>query len=168
MIKFGAMETNLFVLFQNHLRAENGISHIESHTKYIYRKEITQSFTDGENDESTDFLIDFEHSVSGVGSTKSSTRSKRRKKKSVSEGGEDNEVSKLALREIEQIKNVHRAKMKWATLYIQMELCQSTLKQWLEKRNNFVDPDRAIVPVNDHAIKIEAVTNILIQLLKGN
>lgn len=48
-----------------------------------------------------------------------------------------------------------------------MELCQSTLKQWLEKRNSFKDPDRAIVPINENVIKMDAVNKILIQLLEG-
>lgn len=144
-----------------------GRCQFEHYTKYIYHKEDTQSFTKEESEESTDFLIDFEHSVSGVGSTKSSVQSKRRKRTSVSEGGEDKEVSKLVLREIEQIKNVQKARVKWATLYIQMELCQLTLKQWLEKRNNFIDQDKALIPVNESATKIDAVNKIMIQLLKG-
>lgn len=144
------------------------MSHLESHTKYIYHKETTQSFTEEENEDSSDFLIDFEHSVSGVGSTKSNTLSKRRKRKSVSEGSKIQEVSKLALREIENIRNIHRAKVKWATLYIQMELCMSTLKQWLEIRNNRKDSDKAIVSVNENNIKIDSVNKILIQLVKGN
>lgn len=143
------------------------MSDIENHTKYIYHKDITQSFTKEKNEESTDFLIDFEHSVSGAGYVKSKSCSKRRKRKSVSEGSDAAEGSKLSLKEIEQIKNVHKTRVKWATLYIQMELCQSTLKQWLEKRNSFKDPDRAIVSVNENAIKMDAVNKILIQLLEG-
>lgn len=57
--------------------------------------------------------------------------------------------------------------MRWATLYIQMELCQSTLKQWLEKRNNLKDPSRTLVPVNDNTKRMDSINEILIQLLKG-
>lgn len=105
--------------------------------------------------------------MSGAAYVKSNSRSKRTKRKSVSEGSDTAEISKLSLQEIEQIKNVHKTKVKWATLYIQMELCQSTLKQWLERRNSFKYSDKAIVPVNENAIKMDAVNKILIQLLEG-
>lgn len=149
------------------LQHVNGLSRIDAITKYIYHRETTQTFTEEKKEESTDFLIDFEHSVSGAGSVKSKSRSKRRKRKSVSESGEAIEVSKSSLKQIERIRNVHKTKMKWATLYIQMELCQSTLKQWLEKRNNFKDWDKAVIPVNENGFRKDAVNTILIQLLKG-
>lgn len=155
-------------MFQSSFGADNGTSYVNSYAKYIYHEETTQSFTEEENKKSTDFLIDFEHSVSGAGSIKSNTRSKRRKRQSVSEGGDDTEVNKVAIKEIEQIRTVQKAKVKWATLYIQMELCQSTLKQWLQTRNNFEDAEKAIVAVNENSIRLEAVNKILVQLLKGD
>lgn len=58
---------------------KKGIEHKETEsftsasqgTEYIYHQETTQSFTETQKDGSTDFQIDFEHSVSGANSVKS-------------------------------------------------------------------------------------------------
>ncbi|XP_056635791.1 probable serine/threonine-protein kinase ifkC isoform X1 [Diorhabda sublineata] len=134
-------------------------------TGYIYHKDTSQSFTKNDED-STDFQIDFEHSVSGASSVKSKASS-RKKRKSLSEGEEEMAVCKLDLKEIERIKAINKTKVKWATLYIQMALCQSTLKQWLEKRNCVTDPNKAVVPKNEQIIRNNSINQILIQLLNG-
>lgn len=85
----------------------------------------------------------------------------------MSEGEDDSNINKLDLREIAKIKAINRSKVKWATLYIQMSLCQSTLKQWLEQRNSVREPEKAIVPVNEQVIRMETINEILVQLLKG-
>ncbi|CAH1997151.1 unnamed protein product [Acanthoscelides obtectus] len=73
-------------------------------------------------------------------------------------------MCKLDLKEIERIRTNNKSKVRWATLYIQMALCQTTLKQWLEKRNAMVtDPDKALV----QGLRSDAVRQILIQLLSG-
>lgn len=48
-----------------------------------------------------------------------------------------------------------------------MALCQSTLKQWLEKRNRVADPDQAIVHRIDPMLRTNTIKQILIQLLSG-
>ncbi|CAH1987041.1 unnamed protein product [Acanthoscelides obtectus] len=140
-----------------------------SNTKYIYNE--LQSFTEESyyfnkhEDTSTDFQIDFEHSISGANSIKSQRSiNKRKKRHSLSEGEGDASMCKLDLKEIERIRTNNKSKVRWATLYIQMALCQTTLKQWLEKRNAMVtDPDKALV----QGLRSDAVRQILIQLLSG-
>ncbi|XP_060518124.1 interferon-induced, double-stranded RNA-activated protein kinase-like [Cylas formicarius] len=133
---------------------------------YIYHREISDSFTDKKFNDSTDFEINFEHSASGVSiPSRSSSRKCRQKRHSVSEG--DKAVSKLDLREIEKIRTNNRPKIKWATLYIQMALCQCTLKQWLETRNDVAQPDKAVVQMNSDIIRRNAIKQILIQVLRG-
>nr|CAI5836200.1 unnamed protein product [Callosobruchus analis] len=142
----------------------HGDLHETNNTNYIYHQ--SQSFPDDSkhDDTSTDFQIDFEHSVSGASSTKSRRSNKRKKRHSLSEGEGDASMCKLDLKEIERIRTNTKSKVRWATLYIQMALCQTTLKQWLEKRNAMVtDPDKAVV----QGLRSDAIKQILIQLLSG-
>lgn len=87
----------------------------------------------------------------------------RQKRNSISEGA--NAVCTL------DFHNLHvqaREHPKWATLYIQMALCQSTLKQWLEKRNlGDGQSESALVPVKGQ-VRNDTIMEILRQLLKGN
>ncbi|XP_072393410.1 eukaryotic translation initiation factor 2-alpha kinase 1-like [Diabrotica undecimpunctata] len=137
-------------------------------TDYFYHQETTQSFSEESKEDSTDFRISFEHSVSGAISKKdrSSKTTSRKKRKSLSEG-DDMVVCKLDLKEIEKIRSLNRTKVKWATLYIQMALCQMTLKQWLEQRNSISNPDKALVPKNELKIRNNYINQILFQLLNG-
>lgn len=84
----------------------------------------------------------------------------RQKRNSISEGA--NAVCTLDFHNLHVRASQHP---KWATLYIQMALCQSTLKQWLETRNG--QSDGALVPVKGQ-VRNDAVMEILRQLLKGN
>ncbi|XP_018329399.1 eukaryotic translation initiation factor 2-alpha kinase 1-like [Agrilus planipennis] len=119
---------------------------------------------------SSDFEISFEengkfHSnreLSGSNGFKKS----RVKKNSISEGG--NAICKL-----EEIQNLIPAKNrpKWATLYIQMSLCQATLKQWLEKRNSTENQlkhsESTLVSVNALQTRQNTIIEIFKQLLHG-
>lgn len=92
---------------------------------------------------------------------------KREKRSSISEGG--NAI--CTFEEIEKIRIHAQHHPKWATLYIQMALCQSTLKQWLEKRNETVSEvddkgKKALMPIRS-SMKNEPVLEILKQLLSG-
>lgn len=87
----------------------------------------------------------------------------RQKRNSISEGA--NAVCTL------DFHNLHvqaREHPKWATLYIQMALCQSTLKQWLEKRNlGDGQNETSLVPVKGQ-VRNDTIMEILRQLLKGS
>ncbi|KAJ8956835.1 hypothetical protein NQ318_014249 [Aromia moschata] len=127
----------------------------------------SNTFTDDNHEDSTDFEINFEHSVSGAASTNSHRNYIRalNKRSSVSECGKI--ICKPNLKEIEKLKVLHQSKIKWATLYIQMSLCHSALKQWLEKRNAVSDLDKAVVHIHSQMIRTNTINQILIQLLKG-
>ncbi|EFA03110.1 uncharacterized protein LOC100142127 [Tribolium castaneum] len=141
-------------------------SHIDA--EYIYHETPRHSFSDEVKSEDTsDFEVNFEHSISSVTNRSKNSR-KRVKRNSVSEGGKA--ICKLDLKEIRELKMQQRANVKWATLYIQMALCQSTLKQWLERRNDaellVEDADKALLPVTGH-VRNETIYEVLRQLLKG-
>lgn len=143
---------------------ENCTNHYQE--EYIYHEEGGHSFSDKRTlDSSDDFEVNFEHSANTDGSVK--TR-KRVKRNSVSEGGKA--VCKLDMKEIHAIKMQQRAQVKWATLYIQMALCQSTLKQWLERRNDaervVEGGDKVLVPVSGR-VRNETINEVLKQLLRG-
>ncbi|KAJ8972290.1 hypothetical protein NQ314_000248 [Rhamnusium bicolor] len=167
-LEIGAPSTNRAIA-GNHTESldESKSIPVQCSPEYIYHKDCTESFTNEVYEDSTDFEIDFEHSVTGGSTTKSpvSNCKSRKKRQSVSEGGKT--VYKLDLKEIEKIKLSNKSKVKWATLYIQMALCQSTLKQWLEKRNSVSNPNKAVVHINEQVIRTNTINQILIQLLKG-
>ncbi|KAJ8978065.1 hypothetical protein NQ317_015872 [Molorchus minor] len=148
--------------------SENTSECDSKHTNnYVYHKNCTESFTNENYEDSTDFEIDFEHSVSGANSRKPCRTYNKllNRRHSVSEGGKS--VFKLDIKEIEKLKIYNKTRIKWATLYIQMALCHSTLKQWLERRNAISDPRKAVVHINDQVIRFNTINQILIQLLKG-
>lgn len=92
-------------------------------------------------------------------------RKRCEKRNSVSEGG--NAICTLDFHEIQKL--AAREHPKWATLYIQMALCQSTLKQWLEKRNlsdDFKVDKTTLVDVNGQ-VRNDTIMEILRQLLRG-
>lgn len=139
------------------------LSRIED--EYVFSKEMDE-FSD-KRSEDTDFEIDFEHSITNVSKgsipkTKSNLI-KNTKSKSASDL---NALCKVNYNEIEQIR-VQR-KVRWATLYIQMSLCQLTLKQWLDKRNALeLNQSKAIVTINPDVIRKKCIYEILIQLVRG-
>ncbi|XP_045471588.1 probable serine/threonine-protein kinase ifkC [Harmonia axyridis] len=139
--------------------------------EYLYNNEITTSFSNKFNEDTSDFEIVFEHSINNIESHCNSSsclkkKSKRTKRDSVSEGG--NALCPLDQKEINEIKLQQKMHEKWATLYIQMALCQLTLKQWLSQRNSLekvIDPMKALVPVK--IVQDSTVKEILKQLLEG-
>jgi translation initiation factor 2-alpha kinase 1 len=149
---------------------ESYTEEIETHIddEYIYHENQRHSFSDEKTEDSSDFEVNFEHSINNVTRHHSMEICKRVKKSSISEGG--NAICKLDMKEIRQMKMQQKAHSKWATLYIQMALCQSTLKQWLERRNDaellIEGADKALIPVSGH-MRNETIYEVLGQLLKG-
>lgn len=141
---------------------------------YIYPDVITEmetSFRHNRVMESSDFEVSFHsnkskhYSYSNEEDVLHSKRKRTREKRSsISEGGN-------AICTIEEIKNLKlnaRPHPKWATLYIQMALCQMTLKQWLDRRNSaeFENSESALVPVKGNR-RSDTIMEILHQLLRG-
>ncbi|KAK5645853.1 hypothetical protein RI129_004317 [Pyrocoelia pectoralis] len=144
--------------------------------KYIYPEAATEmgTFTDYEKTEDSDFEVSFQttaethqysqSSNSIFNSDRKVRRSARIKRNSTSEGGN-------AICKVEEIESLHikaKSELKWATLYIQMALCQTTLKHWLERcyeseRSN----DSALIPRNMKQMHYDSVMEILRQLLLG-
>lgn len=96
-------------------------------------------------------------------------RAKRQKRNSISEGG--NAICTLDFHQLQQLRVHPKEQPKWATLYIQMALCQSTLKQWLEKRNLSDEAlcrekETALIPINGK-VREDTIMEILRQLLRG-
>lgn len=138
------------------------IQHVDS--KYIYHNSDQHSFSDCKN-EDTDFEISFENSISNTRNKTDRITTKKQRKESLSEG--DQVVCTLDMKEIKRIRATQRqTQVKWATLYIQMSLCQSTLKQWLEKRNEMEIPLNG-AQINGQIFRNSTVFEILAQLLKG-
>ncbi|KAK9869355.1 hypothetical protein WA026_003112 [Henosepilachna vigintioctopunctata] len=180
-LDMGSSQTNNVVKdYDNDLMLES-ISTIDNSTgneqhisqEYIYHCETKNSFSNRNKDDSSDFEVVFEHSINSLESHRSLSnhfekkiKSKREKRSSISEGG--NAICPLDMNEINQIRLNQRLHEKWATLYIQMALCQSTLKHWLSQRNNPkepVDPTKALIPVK--TVQDSTVKEILKQLLEG-
>lgn len=124
--------------------------------------DLTSNSTD-----SGDFEISFDDKYGGNVSytnsvIKKENKGSRTKRCSVSEGGN-------AICTLDEIRNVQiqsRSHTRWATLYIQMTLCQSTLKQWLEKRNASEADESTLVSKKTN-MRINTVVVILKQLLQG-
>lgn len=169
--------------FPSETETENTSQEQEHVDDYIYPRAISEAetiFADNKNaGDTSDFEVSFEntslkiqqysHSSNNVLKVdrKLIRKSNRIKRSSISEGGN-------AICRIEEIQNLHtQAKnhTKWATLYIQMALCQSTLKQWLEKRNEAERSrncqEGALIPRCLNQVQTETVMEILKQLLRG-
>lgn len=129
------------------------------------------------DDNTSDFEVDFEsgsivperhYSYSNNNIIGIERKNRRQKRNSISEGG--NAICTIDIQEMQHLNTV--AQTKWATLYIQMALCQSTLKQWLEKRNmaggdvSACHKGTALMPVSGK-VREDTVTEILGQLLRG-
>lgn len=111
----------------------------------------------------SDFTVEFEYSkvYSHSNENYSPTRS-RDSRHSISEGGQA--MCKINSEDlIQDLTNPHQ---NWATLFIQMGLCQITLKNWLENRNYSHDNDLALVQIKNQ-VQSETVMEILRQLLCG-
>lgn len=138
------------------------------HQEYEFN-EMRTSFTKKLDEDSSDFEIVFEHSINNIESGCSNgvkKKSKRIKRSSISDGGKA--LWPLDQREIDNIRFQQKKRENWATLYIQMTLCQLTLKQWMSQRNRgekSIDPMKAVVPVK--IVKDSTVREILKQLLEG-
>lgn len=156
------------------------VKHMKLETDYIYPSihDVEDDvFSLRKIDNTSDFEVDFEsgslvqqrhYSYSNNNVIDTERKSRRQKRNSISEGG--NAICTINVEEMQHLNAV--AQTKWATLYIQMALCQSTLKQWLEKRNmsgNDVLPhqkDTALMPVSGK-VREDSVMEILRQLLRG-
>lgn len=123
------------------------------------------------NKSSSEFTVEFEAQKSkhySYSSNSSAKKKRNRSRNSISEGGKA--ICKF---NFEEALQVDVQKQQWATLYIQMSLCQITLKQWLEKRN-----ETEIVPNPNHigeaalvrfqyTVRRETVLEVLQQVLRG-
>lgn len=146
---------------------------------YIYPCNASEDeFSLRKNDNSSDFEVDFEntsltklerhYSYSNNNIVDEEHKPKRQKRNSISEGG--NVICTIDIEEMQHLNAM--AQTKWATLYIQMALCQTTLKQWLEKRNmstsgvSSLRRETALMPVSGK-VREDTVMEILRQLLRG-
>lgn len=145
---------------------------------YIYPCNISEDvFSLRKEDNTSDFEVDFEsgslvqerhYSYSNNNIIGTERKSRRQKRNSISEGG--NAICTVDIHEMQHLNTV--AQTKWATLYIQMALCQTTLKQWLEKRNMTggdvlsVHKGTALMPVSGK-VREDTTMEILRQLLRG-
>ncbi|KAB0798243.1 hypothetical protein PPYR_09239 [Photinus pyralis] len=142
--------------------------------QYIYPDAATEMDTFTQRMEESDFEVSFQatseihqysqSSNSIFNSDRKVRRSARVKRNSISEGG--NAICKLD--EIESLYVQAKSELKWATLYIQMALCQTTLRHWLEKRYETEhSKDSALISVNMNQVHYDSVMEILRQLLLG-
>ncbi|RZC37624.1 serine/threonine-protein kinase ifkC [Asbolus verrucosus] len=165
-LELGAPTSSNTITDESETFTEELKTHIDD--DYIYHQNERHSFSDNHKVEDTsDFEVNFEHSIGSINNC-SRKSCKREKRNSVSEGGKA--ICKLDIKEIRELKMQQRARAKWATLYIQMALCQSTLKQWLETRNDsellVENGDKALISVTAH-VRSENIYKVLRQLLKG-
>lgn len=145
-------------------------------TAYIYPS-AEDAYSLRKIDNTSDFEVDFEsgsliqerhYSYSNNNIIGVERKTRRQKRNSISEGG--NAICTIDIQEMQHLNTV--AQTKWATLYIQMALCQTTLKQWLEKRNMvggevFIhQKDTALMPISGK-VREDTVMEILRQLLRG-
>lgn len=147
-----------------------------AHVDDIFTNQHSDILSSLKNDKSSEFEVDFESNTFATEkhyaysnnniSNDQPKKNARQKRNSISEGG--NAICTLDFHEIQKLSV--RAQPKWATLYIQMALCQSTLKQWLEKRNLSDDftmqSETALITVNGQ-VRNDTIMEILRQLLRG-
>lgn len=170
---------NDHAILDNISESECFVTNRDAPCKYEHIADVLRAHLDSlslRKEESSDFEVKFEsnsladvkhyaHSNDNL-STHQSNKTSRQKRNSVSEGG--NAICTLDFHEIQKL--AARDQPKWATLYIQMALCQSTLKQWLEKRNLsdevVVENETALVSVSGQ-VRNDTIMEILRQLLRG-
>ncbi|XP_022914081.1 eukaryotic translation initiation factor 2-alpha kinase 1-like [Onthophagus taurus] len=156
---------------EDHRILDENINQVET---YLYPTMISEAELSFQRtkEKSSEFEVKFEQSIEFNHHSLSNSQEVNGKKKcrekrnSISEGGK-------AICTIEEIQNIQqlqtRQHPKWATLYIQMTLCQTTLKQWLENRNigeAHLDNNGVIVPVGGD-LRSKTIIEILKQLLQG-
>lgn len=138
-----------------------------SDSSYYSRKKSRKNKKKNNNKKSSsDFTVQFlEHSkIYSHSQTNSPCRS-RESRNSISEGGQA--ICKISSDNL--IQDLTNPQHNWATLYIQMSLCQITLKNWLEKRNNSLPEEKnelAVVHLKSEMRK-DTIMEILRQLLRG-
>lgn len=132
----------------------------ESQSSYHSPKPKSKSRT---KKSTSDFTVEFERSkVYSHSNDEISPRRSTESRNSISEGGQA--ICKVNSEDLVQdLTNPHQ---NWATLFIQMGLCQITLKNWLEKRNHTNDNNMALVQVKNN-MSNSTVMEILKQLLRG-
>lgn len=108
-----------------------------SYTQRTTTKTIFESSIHLGNDKSdtSDSEIIFANSQSGDGSFHQNTPSFASFDTNETDDDEDNSKQICRPSEIEDSITCTKSKREWVTLYIQMALCQLTLKDWLDERN---------------------------------
>lgn len=164
-LELGSPSASAAVLEETESITGSEESKISTDNNYIYNTS-QHSFSDNKEDtSSSDFKVSFEPSVSSL---EKRTTLKREKRSSISEGGKA--ICKLDMNELKELNHKHKKHIKWATLYIQMALCQSTLKQWLQARNDselsLPNAEKSLMPVRLN-VRNENIYEVLRQLLRG-
>lgn len=164
--------------------ANNTNSFSKGDNAYIYPDvistvEIETSFKRQDATDSSEFEINFQESPHYSYNNATRSRSvKRTKRQSFSEGSSLKNGTICTMQDIKNMRLEGRQQratvggQKWATLYIQMALCPSTLQQWLQQRNLAEElaeqsVTAALVPVGGCNVRYQTIVEILKQLLKG-
>ncbi|GLV41799.1 pancreatic eIF-2alpha kinase [Carabus blaptoides fortunei] len=141
------------------------------YSKHVYATTQTVSeINEKLKSASSEFTVEFESHKSkqySVSNSNISIKSQRKvvdreSRNSISEGGKA--ICKFNFDEARSYDQLHGEK--WATLYIQMALCQITLKQWLDKRNDSEMSEVALVSITSK-VRREMILKILQQILRG-
>lgn len=147
-------------------RAKNALQAPENSESSSYSHRRRSRKSSNKKKSTSDFTVQFLHSKVYSQSNQNVTpRRSRESRNSISEGGQA--MCKVSSEDI--IQDLTNPQHNWATLFIQMSLCQITLKNWLENRNHALPEETnelAVIQLKNKMRK-DTIMEILRQLLKG-